>query len=247
MSASEICKRVKILEEDWNWKNMTLWDYVSEGNLPKAWGNFFDREDIQEILRDVSNGIFEKSKDCVVYPSPNHVFRTFNLPLNKIKVVIIGQDPYSCGNAVGICFSIPPRKKINQSLVNIYNELENEGYSPQRTGSLTHWMEQGCIMLNTALTVEKGTPESHLKIWYPFAEQVLEYISINTENVAWLLMGKHAAAFKKCTDKNGHKAFITSHPSPLSAYRPYQTYPAFIGSGIFKQINVFLGVKKIKW
>lgn len=238
---------VNILDEEWSWQNMSLWDYVSEGNLPKTWINFFGGEDIKEILRKVSEDISNESKGCVIYPPPNRIFRAFKLPLDKIKVVIIGQDPYTCGNAVGICFSVPQGAKVNPSLVNIYNELESEGFSPKRTGSLLSWVYQGCIMLNTALTVEKDNPESHLKFWYPFAEQVLDYISKNTKNVAWLLMGKHAAAFKGCADINGHKAFITSHPSPLSAYRPYQSYPAFIGSGIFKQINEFLGDKKIIW
>lgn len=238
---------IKILDEEWSWKNMTLLDYISEGNLPKTWENFFNRKDIREILREVSKDISDESKGCVIYPPPNRVFRAFNLPLDKVRVVIIGQDPYTCGNAVGICFSIPPGSKVNPSLLNIYKELESEGYSPKRTGSLIHWVDQGCLMLNTALTVEKANPESHLKIWYPFAKQVFRYISENTENVAWLLMGKHAAAFKDCAERNGHKSFITSHSSPLSAYRPYQSYPAFIGSGIFKQINEFLGQKKIEW
>lgn len=238
---------IKFLDEEWSWKNITLWEYLEEQNIPKAWKTFFEKEDIREILKKISTDIFHESKDCVIYPSPNHVFRAFSLPLEKIKIVVLGQDCYHDGNAVGICFSIPPGAKINPSLTNIYNELESEGYLPKRTGSLLNWVNQGCIMLNTALTVEKGSPESHLKFWYPFAEKILEYISVNTKNVAWLLMGKHAASFKYCADRNGHKAFITSHPSPLSAYRPYQNYPAFIGSGIFREINKFLGKKKIKW
>jgi len=237
---------VTFLNEEWNWNNITLWKYIEEGNLPNKWNEMFQREDIKEILKNISEYINER-KENIIYPPPNHVFRAFNLELEKIKVVIIGQDPYHCGNAVGICFSIPSCSKINPSLLNIYNELERDGYFPKRSGNLFHWTKQGCIMLNIALTVEKGKPESHLKFWNPFSKKVLDYISENTKNVAWLLMGKHAASFKDCTNKNGHKAFITSHPSPLSAYRKYQTYPAFIGSGIFTQINNFLGSKKIEW
>ena len=235
---------LKFLDEEWSWKNMTLWDYIREGNFPKSWKEFFLQKDILQILKYISDNLSNK---CIVYPSPNNVFRAFNLPLEKIKVIIIGQDPYHNGNAVGICFSIPPDSKINPSLVNIYNELENEGYKPKRTGSLLHWVNQGCFMLNTALTVEKGNPECHLKCWYPFTKQILDYISKNTHRVAWFLMGKHAAGFKDYALVNGHKSFITSHPSPLSAYRPYQNYPGFIGSGVFKRINKFLGDEKIEW
>lgn len=237
----------QFIDEEWSWKNMTLWQYVQERNLPQTWSDFFNREDIQKILQRISDDISEESKSSVIYPPPNRVFRAFSLPLEKVRVILIGQDPYHDGNAVGLCFSIPPGAKTNPSLQNIYNELESEGYKPKRTGSLVHWAQQGCLMLNTALTVEKGSPESHLKFWYPFAEQLLQYVSDNTKNVAWLLMGKHAAEFKKLANKNGHKIFITSHPSPLSAYRPFQSYPAFIGSGVFKQVNDFLDTGKIEW
>jgi uracil-DNA glycosylase len=245
--ASKLFSKIQFIDEECSWKNMTLWKYIQEGNLPRSWSDFFDQEDIQKILRQISDNIVRESKDCIIYPPINRVFRAFTLPLEKVRVIVIGQDPYTCGNAVGLCFSIPPGAKTNPSLQNIYSELENEGYKLKRTGSLLHWANQGCLMLNTGLTVEKGNPESHLKFWYPFAEQLLQYVSDNTKNVAWLLMGKHAAAFKRYTDKNGHKAFITSHPSPLSAYRPFQCYPAFIGSGVFRQVNDFLGAKKIEW
>lgn len=178
----------QFIDEEWSWKNMTLWQYVQERNLPQTWSDFFNREDIQKILQRISDDISEESKSSVIYPPPNRVFRAFSLPLEKVRVILIGQDPYHDGNAVGLCFSIPPGAKTNPSLQNIYNELESEGYKPKRTGSLVHWAQQGCLMLNTALTVEKGSPESHLKFWYPFAEQLLQYVSDNTKNVAWLLM-----------------------------------------------------------
>ena len=236
--------KIRILDEEWSWKTTTLQQYLDEGNIPSHWKSLFEEEELREILKNISENI---SKDRIVFPPPNRVFRAFSIPMEKIKVVILGQDCYHDGNAVGICFSVPLGGKINPSLVNIYNELESEGYKPKRNGDLSPWVNQGCIMLNRALTVEKGNPESHLSYWYPFSERVLKYISENTCNVAWLLMGKHAASFKEYTESNGHKAFITSHPSPLSAYRKYQNYPAFIGSGIFKEINNFLGEKKIDW
>jgi uracil-DNA glycosylase len=237
----------KIIDEEWSWKNMTLWQYVKEGNLPRSWSKFFQSEEVQKILEKISNEISQRTEECIVYPPIYRVFRAFNLPFKNIRVIIIGQDPYHCGNAVGICFSIHPGAKMNPSLLNIYAELEREGYHPKKTGSLMHWLNQGCLMINTALTVEKGNPESHLEFWYPFTEMLLRYVSENTNNVAWLLMGKHAAEFSYLAEKNGHKAFITSHPSPLSAYRPFRTYPAFVGSGVFKEVNNFLGSAKIEW
>lgn len=237
---------LKFIEEKWSWENMELYQYIEEGNLPSSWRDFFD-DKTREKLKVISDKI-KCSK--VIYPTPNLVFRAFSLPLEKVRIVVLGQDCYHDGNAVGICFSIPVGSKINPSLMNIYNELENEGYKPNRNGSLQHWVDQGCLMLNTALTVEKGNPESHLKFWYEFSEKLFNYISDNTKNVSWILMGKHAARFKYCADRNGHRAFITSHPSPFSAYRNFQGYPAFIDSGIFRQVNDFLrknGKTEILW
>lgn len=230
------------LDEEWSLQNMTLEKYVEEGNVD--W-DFFRKTEVKTILKRISD-LLEKEKEKIIYPSLNHIFRAFSLPLEKIKVIIIGQDPYHDGNAVGLCFSVPPNKKINPSLMNIYKELENEGYTPCKNGSLVHLIKEGCLMLNTSLTVRKAEPESHLNIWRPFTEKCLEYISERTRGVAWLLMGRHATVFKKYAERNGHKAFITSHPSPLSAYKSFGEYPAFIGSGVFRKIDDFLE-KKIEW
>ena len=229
---------IRILDE--RWSDISLSILIKERTFPARWNSFFSRPDVYKKLVEIANEIENESKGCIVYPSADKIFRAFYLPLEKIKVVIIGQDPYHDGNAVGICFSVPPGKKINPSLLNIYTELESEGYKPKRNGDLSHWLNQGCLMLNTALTVEKANPEAHLKFWYPFSELLLDYVAKSTHNVAWLLMGKPASEFKNFAEINGHKAFITSHPSPLSAYRPFRTYPAFIGSGVFKKINEFL-------
>lgn len=233
---------LRILDEEWSLKTMSLEKYVREGNI--SW-DFFRKDELLSILKSISESL-EKEKDYIIYPSLNHIFRAFSVPLEKVRVVVIGQDPYHDGNAVGLCFSIPPKRKINPSLQNIYKELENEGYTPVKNGSLVHWAKQGCLMLNTALTVRKGEPESHLQLWSPFTKMCLEYVARNTQGVAWLLMGKHATAFKKYTEMNGHRGFITSHPSPLSAYRGFGEYPAFIGSGVFRKMDEFLE-KKIEW
>ncbi len=240
---------IKILDGEWSWKKMILWEFLNEGNYPHEWKEFFFRDDIQDDLKNISKQLEKESKDCIIYPPINKVFRAFySVSLKKVRVVVLGQDCFHDGAAVGLCFSVPPNGKINPSLRNIYTELEKEGYTPNKNGSLVHWAMQGCLMLNTALTVQKGTPESHLHIWYDFSEKVIKEVSSKTENVAWLLMGAKALSFDKFIDPSrGHRSFITSHPSPFSAYSGFRNYPAFIGSGVFKKIDCFLGQRKIEW
>ena len=202
------------------------------------WAPFFTRPDVVAILETIDTTVSSRS----FYPESNNIFRVFSLPLQQIRVVILGQDPYPDGNATGLCFSLSPdAKKLNPSLRNIYKEL---GKPTQR--DLTHWLTQGCFLLNTALTVEPGHAGSHLKLWRPFTELLLDYISENTKGIAWILMGAFAADFQRYTTRNRHRAFITSHPSPLSATRPFQNHPAFLGSGVFTNVNEFLE-KKIEW
>ena len=238
---------LELVDGTYDWKDMTIIDFLNEGNIPTEWKKLFLSE--IETLQDISISL-NKIK-YIIFPPIHQVFRAFYLtPLHKIKTVILGQDPYHNGSAVGICFSVLSGNKINPSLQNIYNELENEGFRPKKDGNLFHLCEQGCLLLNTALTVEKGDPESHVSIWYEFSEKVIRYISENTSNTAWLLMGKKALDFKTHIDTSKHKIFGTSHPSPLGAYRPYRNYPAFISSGVFRQINNYLqkiNKKPIKW
>lgn len=247
---------VQILpDETWSWQNMTLWDFLTEGNYPSCWGDFFLQEEVGVELQEISDKIIQESKDRVVYPEINNVFRAlYVLPMKKIRVIILGQDPYHNGNAVGLCFSIPPGSITNPSLRNIYNELEHEGFSPQKTGDLSHWAKQGCLMLNTALTVEKGQADSHTHIWYKFSQKLLRYVSSHTEGVAWLLMGAKALDFQDCvTPGKNHQIFATSHPSPFSAHKGFydkkknRSIPSFLFSGIFSEVNKFLGDKKINW
>lgn len=239
---------IKVLDETWNWE-IGLQNFLEEGNSPILWNEFFNEPKIKEELKTISKRISETSSNREVFPPIHKVFRTFNLPPKKIRVVILGQDPYhNPGSAVGLCFSVPSSKQINPSLQNIYKELENEGFKPEKDGNLEKWLNQGCFLLNTALTVESGMPESHLPIWYNFSSKLIKYISSETENVAWILMGAKALTYSKFIDqeKRGHKLFVTSHPSPLSAYKGFQKYPAFVGSNVFKNVNDFLKTP-IEW
>lgn len=237
--------QLEIKDGEWSWESMTLWEYLEEGNFPSDWTDFFISQ--SQELHNVSVGISQSiENNKTVYPPIYQVFRAFIHP-KKVRVVIIGQDPYFQGSAVGLCFSVLPGNKINPSLRNIYTELKKEGFAPIEDGILIDWVQQGCLLLNTALTVEEKTPDSHTKLWKKFTKNAITHINDTTENVAWLLMGAHAHAFEKFVDvERGHKCFLTTHPSPFSAYKPTKTAPAFIGSGVFKEINAFLP-KPILW
>jgi uracil-DNA glycosylase len=237
---------LKVLDEEWSWQMMTLEQFVNEGNVDRSWDDLF-RNRLKDHVKKVSDFLKTECKDKVVYPPIERVFRAFCVPIERVRVVIVGQDCYHDGNAVGLCFSIPKKRAINPSLRNIYKELELEGYHPEKDGDLSFWAKQGCLMLNTALTVIQSSPGSHLAIWKKSSEVILEYISNNTRGVAWILFGKEASQCLKYTGVNGHRAFVTSHPSPLAANRPFQNYPPFLGSGIFRSVDKFLEDKKISW
>ncbi len=232
---------IKLINNSYRWKNVSLWDFLKEGNIPQGWKSFFMTKDIQILLGKISDKL-EKERSDRIYPIIQDVFRAFYMtPLSKIKVCILGQDPYHSGtnetngSAMGLCFSVRPGNKINPSLRNIYRELKNEGYSPKEDGVLTHWT-QFCFMYNMALTVEKGCADSHTSIWYDFSEEVIKYIAKNVKKMSWLLMGSKAQQIKNLLPKT-HQIVCTSHPSPFSAHRSYRNIPAFLGSNAFKQIG----------
>jgi uracil-DNA glycosylase len=226
---------IQLINGNYLWEEMTLWEYLKEGNIPSHWKNFFIEN--QQTLFNISQNLLLKNTQKI-YPPINKVFRAF-IPLKKIKVVILGQDPYHNGSAVGYCFSVLSGNSINPSLMNIYKELKNEGYDITKDGNLTHWVNQGCFLLNTALTVEKGCPNSHTSYWNDFTANTVKYVVDNCENIVWLLMGSKAQKFKQFISSS-HHTICTSHPSPFSAYKGYRDLPAFIGSGVFLKINDYL-------
>ena len=131
----------------------------------------------------------------------------------------------------------------------MYKELRGEGYEIKEDGILTHWVDQDCFMINTALTVEKGCPDTHTSFWYDFTESAIKYVADNCKNVVWLLMGAKAHKFKKFIPKE-QLSICTSHPSPFSAHRSSATVPSFLGSNAFIEINARLeedGETQINW
>ena len=233
--------QTKFTDSKYDLSKITLWDFLQEGNYPSGWSEFFLRGDIQEELQKISNDLENVVKEGItVFPSLTNIFRAFySCPPDKIRLVINGQDPYTNGSAVGLCFSVKPGNEINSSLLNIYKEQKNSGYKPRENGDLTHLPKQGVLMLNSGLTVEKGFPESHLGIWYPFTKKVIEYIKNRNDRVLWLVMGAKALSL---VGDMGEKSFITSHPSGYSAHKGFRDYPAFIGSKVFEKINKSLEI-----
>ena len=156
-----------------------------------------------------------------IYPDRKNIFRAFRkTPYDKVKVVLLGMDPYHDGSADGLCFSNSNSSKISPSLRNILTEIDTEfpeykdeiSYGKLDPQDLSRWTKQGVLMLNTALTVEKGKAGSHLELWRPFTLKVIE--SLNNKNeIIWLLLGKDAQYFSKFVKNPTHSIITASHPA----------------------------------
>jgi uracil-DNA glycosylase len=230
---------IKFIDQEYSWRTLTLYDFlITEQNIPETWEEFFLDEN-KFNLRLLSKQLYPQFKsEPVRVPEINLVFNAFyKTRLPDIKVVILGQDPYYNGSAMGLCFSVLKSNKVNPSVQNIYKELINEGFTPKtRNGDLTHWAKQGVLMLNTALTTEFGKAEKDINFWYWRTQNLLEYIdSIHKDKIDWILLGTKAINAAKVV-KSGNK-LMSTHPSPLSATRKTKTLDAFIGSGIFRKVR----------
>jgi uracil-DNA glycosylase len=184
-----------------------------------------------------------------VYPPAKNIFEAFNrTPFDKVKVVILGQDPYHEPNqAHGLCFSVQDGVQPPPSLKNIYKELEDEYGTPflNRNGDLSHWADQGVLLLNATLTVAAGNAGSHQgKGWEMFTDAVIAKLSAHRENLVFLLWGSYARRKGMVIDRRRHLVLECAHPSPLSVYR------GFFGCGHFKKTNEYLAehnLPQINW
>jgi len=191
----------------------------------------------------------EKALNKVIYPPGTLIFNAFNqTPFNKLKVVIIGQDPYhGAGQAHGLSFSVQNGIKPPPSLVNIYKEIQRDiGIAmPKEYGNLTNWAQQGVLLLNAALTVRDGEPFSHAKFgWADFTDSVIQKISDKKKGVVFLLWGKFAQDKQVLIDETKHHVLKAAHPSPFSADK------GFFGCRHFSKTNEFLvkeGHQPIDW
>ena len=215
-------------------------------------GNDWDLALKEEFEKDY----FLKIKDFVnkeyetntIYPPYDEIFNAFKLtPLNEVKVVILGQDPYhEKGQAHGLAFSTPAGRPKPRSLNNIFKEINAEyDYPIPESGCLESWANQGVFLLNTVLTVEEGNANSHSKCgWQIFTDNVIKLLDCQTQPIVFLLWGKQAEKKKELIKNPNHLVLITSHPSPFSARR------GFFGSNHFIKANEFLkqnNLKEINW
>lgn len=200
----------------------------------------FNKSYFQQIVLHIKT---EKSQGKTIYPPGGLIFNAFNTtPIDKIKVVILGQDPYhGPGQAHGLCFSVPNGMQQPPSLVNIFKELHDDiGIPIPQSGSLKHWADQGVFLLNASLTVRAGEPMSHSKIgWAGFTDSVIRKISEMKEHVVFLLWGKFAQEKKALIDDSKHLVLKAAHPSPLSAHA------GFFGCRHFSKANEYLMKNKI--
>ena len=181
----------------------------------------------------------ERDAGKVIYPPQQDVFNALKYtPLESVKVVILGQDPYhGPDQAHGLCFSVLPGVKTPPSLVNIYKELaaDIDGFVIPKQGTLTSWAEQGVLLLNTVLTVEQGKAHSHAKWgWETFTDAVIDAVNRHQQGVVFLLWGSHAQKKGMHIDTSKHHVLSAPHPSPLSAHR------GFLGCKHFSQTNQLL-------
>ena len=190
----------------------------------------------------------ERSQKKIIYPPGGLIFNAFDTtPVDKVKVVILGQDPYhGPGQAHGLCFSVPDGIPQPPSLINIFKELhEDIGVPIPNHGNLTYWAEQGVFLLNASLTVRAAEPMSHSKIgWAEFTNSVIRKISDQKEHVVFMLWGKFAQEKRYLIDESKHLVLRAAHPSPLSAAA------GFFGCKHFSKANEWLvknGIDPIDW
>ena len=197
---------------------------------------------LSEFLRE------RKLSGKIIFPPGNQIFSAFDeTPINKVKVVILGQDPYhSPGQAHGLSFSVPRAAIIPPSLKNIFIELQDDlGCNLPEHGCLAHWAAQGVLLLNSVLTVEQGSPGSHAGIgWERFTDKVISIINIELDNVVFMLWGRYAKEKGKLLDDKRHLVLTSVHPSPFSARN------GFFGCRHFSKANNYLAEndkEEINW
>ena len=217
----------------------------------KTWLEIFAENEFQKsYFKQLSAFLANEFKTQRVFPPKEHIFRCFNtLPIDKVKVVIIGQDPYHDTNqAMGLCFSVNKGIKIPSSLLNMYKELKSDLNCRIPThGDLSKWQSQGIMMLNTSLTVRAHNANSHSKKgWEQFTDKAIEKLAKARKNIVFLLWGKNAQDKEKLIKRSGreHLVLKSAHPSGLSAHR------GFFGNKHFSQTNAYLKknmIEPIDW
>jgi uracil-DNA glycosylase len=216
--------------------------------IEDSWHKVLDAEFGKPYFTSLSSFVEQEYLTQKTYPLPADVFRAFDLcPFDKVKVVIIGQDPYHGEKqANGLCFAVHEEMRLPPSLKNIFKEIEADlGTKPLSSGDLSRWANQGVLLLNSTLTVRAGTPGSHQgKGWEEFTDAVIQKLSAEKENLVFILWGNYAKQKGKVINRERHLVLESQHPSPFSAYN------GFFGCRHFSKTNKFLkekGLGEIEW
>ena len=216
--------------------------------IEKSWGEALSAEWDKEYFRELARKLHEeKDRGIVIYPPGSKIFRAFDLcPLDAVKVVILGQDPYhGAGQAMGLSFSVPEGIAAPPSLKNIFKEIESDlGIRMSGSPDLEPWARQGVLLLNSVLTVRAGVAGSHAGWgWQNFTDAVIKLISERCEGVVFMLWGNYARSKAGLIDSGRHLVLQAAHPSPLAR-------GAFFGCRHFSQANAYLvrtGRSPINW
>ena len=216
--------------------------------IGNGWDNLLKSEYTKEYFLNLEKFVSNEYKTKTIYPKMSEIFKAFQeTPYDKVKVVIIGQDPYHGENeAEGLSFSVKKGIAKPPSLMNIFTELRDDlGYKIPNNGSLEPWAKEGVLLLNSTLTVVKDTPKSHSnKGWEIFTDEVIKIINKKTTPVVFILWGSDARSKKSLITNKIHYIIESPHPSPLSAYR------GFFGSKPFSKAKNFLiknNIKPVNW
>lgn len=217
-------------------------------NIGNDWDTVLDGEFEKDYYLKLREFLKKEYSTQTVYPSMYDIFNALKAtPYSKVKVVILGQDPYhGPGQAHGMCFSVNKGVKIPPSLVNIYKELNSDlGCSIPEHGCLQDWAEQGVLLLNTALTVRGGQANSHRGMgWEIFTDNIIRHLNERKEPMVFILWGSNAKTKTAFITNPAHLILTAAHPSPLSAYK------GFFGCGHFSKTNEFLkknGIEPVDW
>jgi uracil-DNA glycosylase len=209
-------------------------------NKYKCWDEYF--KNIAPTLESIEN------VGNTILPPASNRFNAFQLGVDDIKVVLIGQDPYHTkGMAHGYSFSVLPHNPTPPSLARIFDEacrdLGEENFPRPRSGDLRAWHSRGVFLYNAALTVEMGKPLSHINLWSKFTYETLSRLSRSRDGIVWMLLGKQAQVYKALIENSGrsHLILCAGHPSPLNRSDP------FYGSGVFSKSVEYLNVPKTWW
>ena len=215
--------------------------------IRRSWYDLLKDEFGKQYFLDLQDFLKNEYANYIIYPEEKNIFNALNaVPFDKVKVVIIGQDPYhETRQAQGMSFSVPEDVDIPPSLVNIKREIESDlGVKCEKNGNLTRWAKQGVLLLNTVLTVRKGMANSHKdKGWERLTRKIIEILGQRKEPIVFLLWGSYAQSYQELIAP-WHLVLKAPHPSPLSAYR------GFFGCKHFSKCNQFLiehGQTPIDW